>query len=238
MLFSGKKMVFKLFGCLKIHFMENQFRCLVRSNIFTENALHSQAIQFFIHFLNCKHVDNESIPHSFIKETKPSKKRKSNPVKLRSRGGGGEIGGEIEATRSSGAVLWSTINAVRSSDWSLVCGRRRSLFFLSLCDLSLSLSRNTLKWKWELNSFSASEALFYGQTENIFSLTQFTGPTKHTIFRKRISEFHLKSKQMDPKSISNHLTRKYHKHIQKMFVTYPIKGWGKKIITKKIKNKK
>ena len=134
-------MVFKLFGCLKIHFMENQFRCLVRSNIFIENALHSQAIQFFIHFLNCKHVDNESIPHSFIKETKPSKKRKSNPVKLRSRGGGGEIGGEIEATRSSGAVLWSTINAVRSSDWSLVCGRRRSLFFLSLCDLgSLSLS--------------------------------------------------------------------------------------------------
>ena len=141
MLFSGKKNVFKLFGCLKIHFMENQFRCLVRSNIFIENALHSQAIQFFIHFLNCKHVDNESIPHSFIKETKPSKKRKSNPVKLRSRGGGGEIGGEIEATRSSGAVLWSTINAVRSSDWSLVCGRRRSLFFLSLCDLgSLSLS--------------------------------------------------------------------------------------------------
>ena len=140
--------------------------------------------------------------------------------------------------RSSGTVLQLKIGTVRSSDWSSVCGRRRSLFFLSLCDLSLSLSRNTLKWKWELNSFSASKALFYGQTENIFSLTQFTGPTKHTIFRKRISEFHLKSKQMDPKSISNHLTRKYHKHIQKMFVTYPIKGWGKKIITKKIKNKK
>ena len=37
-----------------------------------------------------------------------------------------------------------------------------------------------------------------GQTENIFNLTQFTGPTKHAIFRKMISEFRLKSKQMDP----------------------------------------
>ena len=102
MLFSGKKNVFKLFGCLQIRFMENQFRCLVRSNIFTENALHSQATQFSIHFLSCKRVDNESIPHSFTKETKPSKKRKSNPVKLRSRGGGeGEIG--VEA-RSSGKI--------------------------------------------------------------------------------------------------------------------------------------
>ena len=74
-------------------------------------------------------------------------------------------GGEIErrdqrrdrATRSSGsvlrstssAVLRSTIGAVRSSDWSLVCGRRRSLFFLSLSDLgslfSLSFSGNDLK---------------------------------------------------------------------------------------------
>ena len=74
MLFSGKKNVFKLFGCLKIRFTENKFQCLVRSNIFTENALHSQATQFSIHFLSCKHVDNESIPHSFTKETKPSKK--------------------------------------------------------------------------------------------------------------------------------------------------------------------
>ena len=42
-------------------------------------------------------------------------------------------------------------------------------------------------------------ALFYGQTENIFSLTQFTGPTKHATFRKMIFEFRLKSKQTDPK---------------------------------------
>ena len=32
MLFSGKENVFRLFGCLGIHFMENQFRCLIRSN--------------------------------------------------------------------------------------------------------------------------------------------------------------------------------------------------------------
>ena len=32
MLFSGKENVFRLFGCLGIHFTENQFRCLVRLN--------------------------------------------------------------------------------------------------------------------------------------------------------------------------------------------------------------
>ena len=74
MLFSGKKNVFKLFGYLKIRFIENQLWCLIRSNIFTENALHSQATQFSIHFLSYKHVDNESIPHSFTKETNPNKK--------------------------------------------------------------------------------------------------------------------------------------------------------------------
>ena len=149
MLFSGKKNVFKLFGCLKIHFMENQFRYLVRSNIFTENALHSQATQFFIHFLNCKHVDNESIPHSFIKETKPSKKRKSNPVKLRSRGEGGKI--EQRRDRSSkierrGAAIndWhGAIIGLKLGLWSPT----KSLLPLSLrsgpslslsCSLSLS----------------------------------------------------------------------------------------------------
>ena len=33
MLFSGKENIFRLFGCLRIHFTENQFWCLVRSNI-------------------------------------------------------------------------------------------------------------------------------------------------------------------------------------------------------------
>ena len=50
--------------------------------------------------------------------------------------------------RSSGTVLQSKIGTVRSSDWSSVCGRRRSLFFLSLCDLSLSLSPEIL---WSKN---------------------------------------------------------------------------------------
>ena len=55
-------------------------------------------------------------------------------------------GGEIEEARSSGTVLRSMSDAVlRSSDWSSVCGRQRSLFFLYLCDLgslSLPLSRS------------------------------------------------------------------------------------------------
>ena len=33
MLFSGKENLFRLFGCLGIRFMKNQFQCLVRSNI-------------------------------------------------------------------------------------------------------------------------------------------------------------------------------------------------------------
>ena len=180
MLFSGKKNVFKLFGCLKIHFMENQFWCLVRSNIFTENALHSQATQFFIHFLNCKHVDNESIPHSFIKETKPSKKRKSNLIKLRSRSEGGKIEQRRDRRwdRSSkierrGAAIndWhGAIIGLKLGLWSPT----KSLLPLSLrsgpsLSLSLSLTWNTLKWKSELKSFSACEALFYNQTEKIFS---------------------------------------------------------------------
>ena len=174
MLFLGKKNVFKLFGCLKICFTENQFWCLVRSNIFIENALHSQATQFSIHFLSCKHVDNESISYSFTKETKPSKKIhqiRSNwdctvEEKVRSCGGG-EIerrrdraarSGGVVLRSTSGAVLRSTIGTVWSSDWSSVCGRRtgaqgslaKSLLPLSLRSglslLSLSLSGNALKW--------------------------------------------------------------------------------------------
>ena len=121
MLFSGKKNVFKLFGCLKIRFTENQFRCLVRSNIFTENALHSQATQFSIHFLSCKHVDNELIPHSFTKETKPRKKEnqiqsnwdRAAEEKVRSEvRSSGEIGGEVERRRD------------RRQDWSSKIERR------------------------------------------------------------------------------------------------------------------
>ena len=74
--FSGnaifwKGKCFHVFSCHKIRFTENQFWCLVHSNIFIENALHTQ---FSIHFLSCKHADNESIPHSFTKETKSSEK--------------------------------------------------------------------------------------------------------------------------------------------------------------------
>ena len=79
-LFSEKENIFRLFGCLGIRFTENQFRCLVRSNIFTENALHSQATQFSIHFLNCKHVENESIPHTQKKQNPAKKFIKSSQI--------------------------------------------------------------------------------------------------------------------------------------------------------------
>ena len=189
MLFSGKKNVFKLFGCLKIRFTENQFWCLVRSNIFTENALHSQATQFSIHFLSCKHVDNESIPHSFTKETKPSKKRKSNPVKLRSRGGGeGEIGGEIERRGAviddrRGAIvglelsLWSLAKSLlplslRSGlSLSLFCSRG---FFLSVAlSLFCACYGKCLKVKRLCKMISGSTSANFGQTEIIFRKIYF-----------------------------------------------------------------
>ena len=196
MLFSGKKNVFKLFGCLKIRF--------------TENALHSQATQFSIHFLSCKHVDNESIPHSFTKETKPSKKRKSNPVKLRSRGGGeGEIGGEIEwwdrrrgrAEARSEARLKQQDRAARCCDWrsarcdhrtgarSVVAGEVSSSSLFAIWALSLFCSRRfflsvalslfcawygkCLKVKRLCKMISGSTRANFGQMEIIFRKIYF-----------------------------------------------------------------
>ena len=170
MLFLGKKNVFKPFGCLKICFTENQFRCLVRSNIFTENALHSQATQFSIHFLSCKHVDNESIPHSFRKETKPSKKKKikSGQIEIARRRRRWDwrrdrSGGKIKAARSScdrRAARCCDRRAVRCCDRrSMRCDRQTgarsvvtvevtssSLFAIWALSLSLSLSLSFRKY--------------------------------------------------------------------------------------------
>ena len=155
MLFLEKENIFRLFGCLRIHFTENQFRFLVRSNIFTENALHSQATQFSIHFLSCKHVENESIPHSLTKETKPSKKihqirsnwekkeeratgfdrwrrMRDRAAKARSSGVGvGLVRSTIWCDRRTGAI----VDLVRSSDWC----HRRSGAIVDLLSLSVSL---------------------------------------------------------------------------------------------------
>ena len=89
-----------------------------------------------------------------------------------------------------------------SFSWSSVCGSELVKLCVHVKELYpvhvRELSGKCLKWKWGLNWFSACFALFYGQTENIFSLTQFTKPTKHAIFRKMVSKFRLKSKQTDP----------------------------------------
>ena len=166
MLFSGKKNVFKLFGCLKIHFMENQFRCLVRSNIFTENALHSQAIQFSIHFLSCKHVDNESIAliHKRNK-TQQKKKIKSGQIEITRRRRRDRRWDRSNKIEQRGAVIDDQRGAIIGLELGL-WSPAKSLLPLSLrSGLSLSLCGNTLKWKSELKSFSACEALFYGQTD-------------------------------------------------------------------------
>ena len=71
------------------------------------------------------------------------------------------------------------------------------------CCLSLSLlfswGGSDLKWKWEWKLFSALSALFYDQTENIFSLTEFSVTAKHPLFQKSISGISLKPKQTEPK---------------------------------------
>ena len=65
------------------------------------------------------------------------------------------------------------------------------------CDL-FSWGGSDLKWKWERKLFFALSALFYGQTEIIFSLTKFSVTVKHPLFRKSIFEISLKSKQTEP----------------------------------------
>ena len=157
MLFSEKENIFRLFGCLRIHFTENQFRCLVCSNIFTENALHSQATQFSIHFLSCKHVESESIPHSLTKETKPGKKIhqiRSNWEKKEEREATGfdwwrRMRDHVAEARSSGVG----VRLVRLMIW---CDRRtgaivdlvRSLIFFLFLSLSSCVVR---KWRDDLD---------------------------------------------------------------------------------------
>ena len=96
--------------------------------------------------------------------------------------------------------VW-TIGVVRSS-----CSDAIFLLFLSL-SLLFSKAGNHLKWKWKRKSFSTVLAIFYGQPEMFFNLTKFEVTTKHSLFRKIISEINLKSKQMEPKYWGN---RKYY----------------------------
>ena len=176
---SGKYSIFrkcyfsegKMFSCVWLpqnSFYGKSIPVLVHSNIFTENALH---VQFSIHFLNCKHADNESIPHSFTEETKPSKKihqirsnwDRAAEEKMRSRGEG-EIGGEIGAIvrRVARSTSGAIASEVSSSSLSLRSG-------LSLLSLSLSLSPEMI---WSENesvkSFSGQRSKYWS-TENEFS---------------------------------------------------------------------
>ena len=186
MLFSGKKYVFKLFGCLKIHFTENQFRCLVRSNIFTENALHSQATQFSIHLLSVNMlIMNQFHTHSQKKQN-PAKKEnqiQSNwdsvvEEKVRSEARSEQRWDRAEArlearskwrdqaARLSGAVLRSMIGAIVRQElglWSLA----KSLLPLSLrSGLSLSLS---LSLFWFAEAFgSLALSLFCAWKETVW----------------------------------------------------------------------
>ena len=125
----------KMFSCVWLpqnSFYGKLISVLVHSDIFTENALHDQ---FSTHFLTCKHANNESIPHSFTEETKPSKKinlirsnwDRAAEEKMRLRGRS-EIGGEIGAivrrvARSTSALVGQSH---RSSIVPLVHRRARS----------------------------------------------------------------------------------------------------------------
>ena len=124
---------------------------------FLQKILYMPNFPYTSSTVNMQIMNNSTLIH---KRNKTQQKNSSNPVKLRSHGGGeGEIvrWRRDRAARSSGAmlrsmsgaVLQSMIGAVRSSNWSSVCGRRtgaqgsptKSLLPLSLrSGLSLSLS--------------------------------------------------------------------------------------------------
>ena len=113
--------------------------------------------------------------HSFTKETKPSKKRKSNPVKLRSRGGGeGEIGGKVEWRRDQsgeierrGAAIDKRCGAIVGLELGL-WSSAKSLLPLSLrsgLSLSLALSFGSLRRLvlWVSLSFKRERKRFKGK---------------------------------------------------------------------------
>ena len=105
--------------------------------------------------------------------------------------------------RARSWVFW-----VRQSSWmwidlAFACARVlvRSLFLAVFLSFLFSWGGSDLKWKWERKLFFALLALFYSQTENIFSLTEFSVTAKHPLFRKSISGISLKPKQTEPKCL-------------------------------------
>ena len=112
--------------------------------------------------------------------------------------------------------LWALLNErarswvfwVRQSSWmwidlAFACARVlvRSLFLAVSLSFLFSWGGSDLKWKWERKLFFALLALFYSQTENIFSLTKFSVTAKHPLFRKSIFGISLKPKQTEPKCL-------------------------------------
>ena len=97
--------------------------------------------------------------------------------------------------RDRGASMW--IVPIGS-----VCGSKQSSFERGSACLREECVWETggkrLKWKYGLKLIFVAFGLIYDQSENIFSLTEFTMPTKHVIFRKMISEFRFQPKQTDP----------------------------------------
>ena len=74
---------------------------------------------------------------------------------------------------------------------SLPCYLSLSLFYFPGAEVIWSENENE-------NYFPPLSALFYGQIENIFSLTEFLVIAKHTLFWKSIFGFSLKPKQTEP----------------------------------------
>ena len=123
--------------------------------------------------------------------------------RLTARSHEGEIA--INVTRSRSRIAVVRLELVRSTrtgargspaivglDWS-------SVFFLSHArSLSLSFSRNTLKWKWKCKMISVVKAIFFRSMEINFQKILFSGPTKHPNFWKSISESDFHPKQTHP----------------------------------------
>ena len=91
MLFSGKENVFRLFGCLGIRFTENQFWCLVRSNILwkikicNQNRKNKRRENLINHSTasngKVRVIQFNPIPYSHFRTNQTEPQKKQNPEK-------------------------------------------------------------------------------------------------------------------------------------------------------------
>ena len=125
-----------------------------------------------------------------------------------------EIGGEIER---HGAAIEDRHGAIVGLELGLWSPAKSLLPLFLRSGLSLSLSGNTLKWKWKCKMISVVKAFFFRSTKINFRKILFSEPTKHPHFWKSVSESDFHPKQTHPKAPS--LT------LGELVLSHALKAW-------------